>query len=469
MDRKILLISYHFPPSAEVGGLRIANFNRRLPRFGWAPYVLTIKDRYLQSVDPERLNDVGDARIYKAGQTPTLSQAYLACKRTASHLLGRLDVPADIAHQHRGGRLKPGGGAETLSMRLRRYILSFLVLPDPQRNWILPAVIEAVRAVRREKIECILTSCPPYSAHLVGLLVKWMTGVRWWIADFRDPWMTTGAKSLSATCAASLAIERWMERAVVRNADRIVTNTDMLCEGMRKAYSETPKERFVCITNGFDREFFSSFAHLRKERIFTIIYAGSFYFGRTPEPVFQAVRDLLQEGAVTGQNIRIRLVGHCRSVEGQPIDELIERYRLLDVVEVLEPVPYSKAIEMIRQSHLALLLAPNQPYQIPAKIYDYMGAGTRVLALAKEGATADLFRSTEFGGVFDPSDAAGIKTFIGRSFKECATSECWIKPDAVSPFDLDSVSRRLAEELNRLCVVEPDSGAASRVSSLHRN
>jgi len=467
MARKILLISYHFPPSAEVGGLRIANFARRLPRLGWNPYVLTVKDRYLQAVDPEKLNNIGQAKIFKAGLTPTLSQAYLACKKAARRLLRRPDAPAGIASRNRPDPRGPRRSAETLSMRLRRYILAFLSLPDAQRNWLLPAVIEAVRIVRREEIGCILTSCPPYSAHLVGLLVKWITGVRW-IADFRDPWMTTGTKALSPTCSASLGIERWLERTVVRNADRVIANTEMLCEGLKKAHGSIPAERFICITNGFDREFFSSFAHLQKEKIFTITYTGTLYFGRTPEPVFQAVHDLVRDGSVDERRIRIRLVGQCRSVEGRPIDEMIERYRLGSVVEVLEPVSYNQAIEMIKQSHLALLLAPNQPYQIPAKVYDYMGVGTRVLALAKEGATANLVRNTGIGAVFDPSDIAGIKGFIGQSFEEYGTSGCRIKPDAANQYDLDSISRRLADELNRLCVMTPAPEAASRVSNFHR-
>jgi len=468
MARKILLISYHFPPSAEVGGLRIANFARRLPRFGWNPYVLTVKDRYLQALDPEKLDYVGQAEIFKAGQTPTLSQAYLACKTAARRLLRKPEAPAGVASRTRPDPLGPGRGAEALSMRLRRYILSFLSLPDAQRNWLLPAVIEAVRIVRREQIGCILTSCPPYSAHLVGLLVRWITGIRWWVADFRDPWMTAGSKSLYATCSASLGIERWMERTVVKNADRIIANTEMLCEAFKRAYGLIPTERFICITNGFDREFFSGFAHLQKENVFTITYTGSLYFGRTPEPVFQAVHELIRQGSVDQRSIRIRLVGQCRSVEGRPIDEMVERYRLGNVVEVLEPVPYSQAIAMVRQSHLALLLAPNQPYQIPAKVYDYMGVETRVLALAREGATADLIRETEIGAVFDPSDIAGIKGFIGRSLEQSTTSGCWLKPDGANQFDLDSISRRLADELGRLCVMEPPPESASQASNLHR-
>ena len=468
MAKKILLISYHFPPSAEVGGLRIANFAKGLPRFGWNTCVLTVKDRYLEAVDPEKLNYVGQTKIFKAGRTPTLLQVYLAGKKAARRLFRKQEAPAGVASRNRPDPPGRGRGSEALSMRLRRYILSFLSLPDTYRNWLLPAVIEAVRVVRREEIGCILTSCPPYSAHLVGLLVKWITGVRWWIADFRDPWMTAGSKSLYATCSASLAIERWMERTVVGNADLIIANTEMLCEDFKKAYGSIPTERFICITNGYDREFFSTFAHLQKEKIFTIIYTGGLYFGRTPEPVFQAVHELVREGAVEQRSIRIRLVGQCRSVEGRPIDEMVERYRLGNVVEVLDPVSYNQAIGMIKQSHLALLLAPNQPYQIPAKVYDYMGVGTRVLALAKEGATANLIRNTGIGAVFDPSDIAGIKSFIGQSLEEFGTSGSWIKPEAANQFELNSISRRLADELGRVCVMTPAPAVASQVSNFHR-
>lgn len=439
--------------------MRIANFARRLPRFGWDPYVLTIKDRYLQAMDPQKLDHVDKARVFKAGQIPTLSQAYLACKKAAEYLLRKPDSPANATPRHRPNALGPGRGNETFAMKLRRFVLSFLCLPDTQRNWVFPAVMEAVRIVRREDIGCILTSCPPYSTHLVGLLVKRLTGVRW-IADFRDPWMTTGAKALSPTCAASLGIERWMEQSVVRNADRVIANTERLCEGLKKGYGPTSTQRFICITNGFDREFFSSFGHLQKENILTITYAGTLYFGRTPEPVFHAVQELIREGSVEERSIRIRLVGQCRSVEGRPIEEMITRYQLGNIVEVIDAVPYNQAITMIKQSHLALLLAPDQPYQIPAKAYDYMGAGTRVLALAKEGATADLVRSTGIGSAFDPSDIDGIKAFICQSFVECRKPDISLKTDAANQYDLESTSRRLADELDRLCVLAPVPEAA---------
>jgi glycosyltransferase involved in cell wall biosynthesis len=450
MARKILLISYHFPPSTEVGGLRVANFAKRLSRLGWDPYVLTVKERYLESVDPARAGGIAQAKVFRAGETLSLAQLYLALKGAVRWVFGNKGASTAIAGGGSSRSSANQAGSETLRMKLRRYALAFLGLPDMHRNWLVPAAIHAVRIIRREKIDCILTSCPPYTVHLVGLLCRWVTGVTW-VADFRDPWMTAGAKSLYATCSASLWIERRLERAVLSNADLVVTNTAALCEAFRTASGAAPARRFAFIPNGYDREFLSQFRSTPKNPVFSVVYAGSLYFGRTPEPVFRAIRELLNEGRMDADNVRFRLVGHCRHVEGRPMDELIERYGLERVVETLDPVPYSQAIEMIGQSHLALLLAPDQPYQVPAKVYDYMGIGTRVLALARNGATAELIRDTKIGGVFDPADIEGIKSFMATAYMERGAPREPGSADRVKQFDLDSVTSRLAEELDGVC------------------
>ena len=449
MDKKVLLISYHFPPSAEVGGLRAANFSRHLPRFGWTPLVLTLKDDYLGKIDIGKLKNVGPVKIIKAGRMPTLSPIYMGIKRIAQCFVRQSRAPTSVSERGSQSSLPAGRTTETFAQRLRRYILSFLSLPDEQRSWVWPAVIQALRVVRRERIDCIMTSSPPYSVHLVGWLVKLVTGVRW-IADFRDPWMTGGSKKLYFTCAASLRIERWMERRIVQKADLVSANTEMLCEAFRKAYGTRLPNRFVCITNGFDGEMFSSFGHVEKDKVFTIIYTGTLYFGRTPEPVFQAVHELIQEGRINARAIQIRLVGQCEIINGRPIEEMIQAYQLKGVVEVLESVSYNRAIEMVRQSQLALLLAPNQPYQIPAKAYDYMGTGTNILALAESGATCDLIHSTGVGAVFRPSDTAGIKEYLlGSMNADCGLVQSKGKR-SVSEYEVHSLTRRLARYLDGL-------------------
>jgi len=452
MAKKILLISYHFPPSTEVGGLRAANFARQLPQFGWEPVVLTLKDDYLQKQDAEKLKFVGSVKIFKAGRTPTLSPIYVGMKtalRPLVSLFRRSDLPAGTSKNSAGPATAANRGGEALAQKLRRYVLSFMSLPDEQRNWMWPALFQAIRLVRREKIDCILTSSPPYSVHLIGWLLKCLTGVRW-IADYRDPWMTGGSKKLYSTCAASLTIERWLEWRVVQKADLVVANTEMLCEAFKKSYGSRLPDRFVCITNGFDGEFFSSFGPVEKDKVFTIIYTGTLYFGRTPEPVFQAVRELIEEGRIGAQAIRIRLVGQCQFINRRPIGEIVREYQLEENVEVLESVSYNRAIEMVKQSHLALLLAPNQPYQIPAKAYDYMGTGTTILAMAEAGATRDLVHSTKAGAAFSASDTAGIKEFIVRSMNPTGGFSQAGKNGTLAEYEIQSVARCLAQQLDRL-------------------
>ena len=90
--KKILLISYHFPPSTAVGGLRIANFAKYLPLYGWNAYVLTIKDKYLEKLDAERLNDLNVEKIYKTGQLPSVLLVYSKLKSLYYNVFKRRQI-----------------------------------------------------------------------------------------------------------------------------------------------------------------------------------------------------------------------------------------------------------------------------------------------------------------------------------------------------------------------------------------
>lgn len=447
--KKILMIAYHFPPSTEVGGVRLANFAAKLPRSGWRVWVLTVKDKYLGEIDYERLKPLGELDINKAGRLPTLCDAYLWLKKVVRCTLGR---PATQECTSSARADPKGRGGESLRAKLRRYVLSFLSLPDSQRNWVLPAVFEAVSIIKRNRIDVILTSCPPYSTHLIGLMAKWLTNVQW-VVDFRDPWMATPAKSLYATCAASLAVERWLEKKVIQNADLVVSNTDKLTNYFTATYRERGLSSAVTITNGYDGETAASFKEDAKDSIFTMTYAGTLYFGRTPEPIFQAVRDLIEMGSIPRDAIRIKLVGQCGSIDGVPTQKVADRYGLGEILELRGSVSRLDALRLIKRSHLALLLAPNQPFQIPAKLYEYMGAHTVVLALAEAGATQDLVERTRAGKAFSPSDVAGIKDFILESYGAFLTQGKVPFVGDVEPFESSRITRALAEHLDRICTI----------------
>lgn len=446
--KKILLISYHFPPSFEVGGLRIANFARKLPLYNWTPYILTIKEYYLKKVDAGRLKGIEGIKIFRTRLSPTLIQGYLRLKSMYYSVIRRKIVTMEELEKSYSWPNTNSANGEKPPQRLKRYFISlFLMLPDRERNWIIPATLRAVLEIKRKKIDYILTSCPPVSVNLIGLLVKYITGVKW-IADFRDPWLnSSGGKRMHVTCAISLKIERWLEKKVIQNADLLIFNTDWLRDEYKKRYAHQDSGKFVYIPNGFDPEFFSKFNALGKYDKFTISYTGSLYVGRTPEPIFMAIKKLAEEGRLDVQKIRIKLVGSCQNVDGIPTSRLVDSYGLGSAVEILDTVPYSESLEIIRRSHLALLLAPNLQFQIPAKVYDYMGVSTKVLALTDEGATEDLVNATGIGKAFRSSDISGVMEFIYQSVHN-QKSLVFERDALISKFSLKSITQRLVERLN---------------------
>jgi glycosyltransferase involved in cell wall biosynthesis len=447
--RAVLLISYHFPPSPAVGGVRIANFARYLSEFGWDPVVLTIADEDLRERDDARLENLSHVTIVKARSWPTLSEAYLAAKRRwtrderATVAASPVSPPREPQPAH---ALRPlaaaGAPPESFIAGCRRYFLSLLTVPDGHRGWIVPAAARAIREVRRRQVACIVTSCPPYSAHLVGLIVRVVTGVRW-IADFRDPWMSGGAKSLYITSSLSLRIDRWLERQVVERANVVLANTPKLGASFRKAYPHLGGGKFVTLTNSIDLARFVALWELPKESVFTIAYAGSLYFNRSPEPVFIAVRRLLDEGVLTAAGVRIRLVGQCDRVGQVSTRDLARRHGVEDVVEIGAPMPYDDALRLIRRSHVALLLAPTQPNQIPAKAYDYIGVGTEILAIAGPGATADLVTQSGTGSVYEEHDIEGIEGFLRRMASRPLAVQGEM-PSGARAFDARAQTGRLA-------------------------
>ena len=458
--RRILLIAYHFPPSSAVGGQRTANFARHLPAMGWEPHVLTIQDKDIEQLDPDRLRGFEDVPIYKAGVLPTPISIWAAIRRRGGGIF-RSQQAQTGAPTESTAPAPQTAGKETLASRMKRYLLSFLILPDFQNGWIAPATITALRKIRRLRIDWIVTSCPPYSAHLVGLAVKTLTGTRW-VADFRDPWMTADPKINVPMSQLSIRLESWLERKVVEKADLVLFNVERLRNAYRQRYAHVAEEKFIHIPNGIAQADGAACSiPPEKYGTFTLSYTGALYVGRSPEPIFRAVAELIRNGKVAADQIRIRLVGQCRSVDGVPTSSLVGKYGLESVVELRDPVPHAEAAEIIRRSHLALLFAPKLAFQIPAKVYDYFAAGTRILAIADEGATADLVRQTATGGVFSTEDIDGIAAFIldQLTAPKPAGKE---QMAALRRFDAKKITRDLVTQLDRI------SNQAQRVEASGR-
>src|SRR5881628_513222 len=208
--RRVLLITYYFPPSAAVGALRPAKFAKYLPQLGWNPYVLTAAPRR------PKLNcrEDSSSQVVRVRELPHPLKVASDIKRQRAKRRGQEgDLMAEWTMQFAEDK----AASNRSHISPKRLLLSLLRIPDEDTGWIVPAILSGTRLIRRNDIRALWTTGPPFSCHLVGLVLKYLHGVRW-IADFRDPG-SLEYKSWICRNRVVDALEAWLIRAVMTEAD----------------------------------------------------------------------------------------------------------------------------------------------------------------------------------------------------------------------------------------------------------
>ncbi len=448
---KILIVAYHFPPAIPVGGIRPAKFAKFLSRFGWKPFVLTIAEDHLGETDPGRLEDVRGIPILRTRVWPTIPQ--LAVRLKHAFLPPR---PQADREQPAGRPVEFGTrglvrrSARTLTYTLNRVLTSIFALPDGHVGWLLPAIWKGYWLIRYEGIQVILSSSPPATAALVGACLSRLTGARL-ILDLRDPWELHAAKRQDERTRLSDWIEQWLEGWLTLCADRVITTTEHYSAFLQAHFSDLPKNTFQTIWNGFDPDDFTTGkVRLKDDRTFVLSYLGTFYMGRTPKELFQAVRSLIRNQRIGWDEIRIHLLGDIHEAEGIPVAELIHQHDLNGCVRLSKAIPYKESIAQMQQSDVLLLFAPQQYDAIPGKAFEYLAANRPILCLGDPGATADLIRRTRSGIVVDPCDVQEIEAAIWRLYSAWKTNGRTIIQTDIRQFERSALTKKLAAILDEL-------------------
>jgi glycosyltransferase involved in cell wall biosynthesis len=285
----------------------------------------------------------------KTSQLPKFTDLLLSIKRLVSFLLLKRKKKEKTATEDQYGDNLGNIQPETLLQKLKRYYISFSSFPDCERSWILPAAIHAMREIKKEGFNCIMTSSPPHSSHLIGLIAKKITKVKW-VADFRDPWIDILPYRTSLLRSElSDRVEKWLEKQVIHNANTIITTTDEHRKAIIFRFPEEPADKFLYIPNGIDSEKFNNKVLPKKYDQFTLSYAGTIYLKRTPEPIFKAIQQLITSGKIQSSEIRFKLFGYCELIDGKPIMPIIKSYGLESLVEVSGPIPFKAAIDILQR------------------------------------------------------------------------------------------------------------------------
>lgn len=404
--RKLLLISYHFPPDAAVGAVRPMEFAKHLPENNWETTILTVKEKYYENLDAQRY-DTNGFEIVRTKKFWNINDIYalLKCVLPIKRKNSSIAVKKEWFTPQKSTLTK-----ESLKYRIVRYYNSLLVyLPDKEIGWLFSAIIKGLRLIYNKRIDAILTTSPPHSVQLIGLVLKFLM-CKTWIADFRDPW-EIGLKPMRSRSLLSELIEKKMEKAVIKKCDWAVSVSRYMTERLKKLYPEYAT-KFITVPNGYDSEALSDFLTIKKYRAFTITYVGSLYFGRDPLIFLSAVSELIGERKIDGNGIQIRLIGDCRYSDEKSVEEMVKKMKLENVVTFIDHIPQHEALKEIAKSHVVLLLATQQPLQIPGKVYEYIGLRSKILVVCGEGATKDLLKDYPLAYMVSPNNKDEMKQVV---------------------------------------------------------
>ena len=380
--RRLLFVSYLYPPMVAGGVPRVFQFSKYLPEFGWAPTVLTGPALGAEAVDEGALREL-----------PPCVEIVRA--------------PCPLAAHGPRGAPNPRTGLSGLPRRAARLAMRLVLVPDRQVLWVAHAVRAGLRALRRARHEVILATYGPGSNLLVGRRLAELSGLPL-VLDFRDLWSDVPQPVFATGLHRALAGR--FERRAVAAARRVVAVSEPMAAHLAERHRRRPEE-FAAITNGFDP---ADLARVRDARAgpgrpFRLGFTGSLYGGRDLGPFLDALAGLRREGALSPDTFRVEFVGNFPPEEA-------ERRGLADLVECRPHVPHAGVFEVFaRADALMVIEAPGYwaQFSYAAKVFEYLLAGKPILALVEPGGnSARLLEAVGLGRIAHPADRAAIRAAL---------------------------------------------------------
>jgi glycosyltransferase involved in cell wall biosynthesis len=421
-SKKVLIITYYWPPAGGPGVQRWLKFVKYLPEFGIEPIVYIPENPTYPIVDEGLRNDVphGVTIIRKKIFEPYALASMLTGKTAKKISSGIIPVERK----------------QTFIERMSLWIRGNIFVPDPRIFWVRPSVKFLEDYIKEHHIETVITTGPPHSLHLIGLKLKHKMNINW-IADFRDPWTTIGYhKSLKLT-AFSEDRHKNLEQKVLENADRIIVTSPSTKAEFRDI---TPKPIDV-ITNGYDVAVAKSGALDKK---FTLAHIGSLLSERNPMILWQVLAELVREVPDFATDFELKLIG---TVSNDILLD-IHRYDLDPYLNFMGYLPHHEAILHQKQSQVLLLIEINSVETkgiIPGKVFEYMVSGRPIIGIGPTGSDfAQILDETKTGVFIDYSEKEKLKQTILDYHQQYHDGNLSVDAAGIEQYSRKNLTARLA-------------------------
>ena len=422
-QKKLLIITYYFPPAGGPGVQRWLKFVKYLPEFDIQPIVYVPENPTYPIIDEGLVSQISDKVI-------VLKNKILEPYQLAS-------IFSKNKTRKISSGIFPHKKKQTFLDKTFLWVRGNLFIPDARVLWVKPSVSYLEKYIKENNIDTIVTSGPPHSLHLIGLELKEKLGIKWF-ADFRDPWTTIGYhKALRLSNYASKKHKK-LESKVLNTADTIIVTS----KTTKTEFEAITNKPISVITNGYDIE------NVEKQTLdtkFTLAHIGSFLSDRNPPFLWECLTELLNEIPDFKSHLEIKLIGAV----SQEVLDAISQFNLNDYLNLLGYVSHHEAIAHQKKSQVLLLIEINSEDTksiIPGKLFEYMVSNRPIIAIGPQGSDfADIIKETNTGVFFDYSEKVKLKSVILDFYNQFLEGKLQSNGVGLQQYSRKNLTKQLAQ------------------------
>lgn len=415
--RKILVVTYYWPPAGGSGVQRWLNFSRHLTELGWDVTVICPDNPSYPLIDRSIKNSIGS--LVKVIKVPIFE-------------------PINILNISSKKRNRDHLDSSGFLQKIVLWIRSNFFFPDSRMFWIKKVAKVASSFIIKNNVDCLITTAPPFSTHLVGYNVKRKTNVKW-IADFRDPWFNFFPfKQLPMMQIVRNKHLRWENKCLLF-ADSVITTSPSLT----KSYLKSNNNSYT-ITNGYE-----SLIDPLPNKKFTLIYTGVMKSIQNPENLWLVLNELCKENKSFAKDLQVTLIGDFD-------DSIINDTNIISLGSSVNFEGYLDSVELkdkLQTAQVLLLSSVNLANVtdiIPGKLFSYLSVKRPILAFSSPNSDVeDIINETKSGRVFDYSDKVNLKEYILDLYTQFKDSNTSLDVFEIDQYNYKSLSKRLSAIIDK--------------------
>ncbi len=425
MHKKVLIVSYYWPPAGGPGVQRWLKFVKYLPEFGVEPVVFVPENANYPIVDQSLENEVREhttvikhkinepykfAKLFSKTKVDTISKGIITDDRQQSFL-----------------------------ERSMLFIRGNFFVPDARVGWVKPATKVLLSYIDAHNITTVITTGPPHSMHLIGLNLKKKLTINW-LADFRDPWTTIGYHKQLKLTKHTRRKHKNLEKRVLKNADKIIVTSAVT----KKEFKKLSNTSIEVITNGFDNEPTET-GELDEK--FTLSHIGSLLSKRNPKVLWQLLSDLIHEVDGFKDDFQLNFIGYV----SDNVLKLLNEYGLTKHINNAGYVNHLESIRFQKKSQLLLLIEIDSEETkciIPGKLFEYMISHRPIIAVGPKGSDVErIITETNTGNYFSYTDYELLKKVILEHYKAFKEGSVSTHPIGLQKYHRRALTQKLSQLL----------------------